>query len=73
MRAVYLQRKITVLEDNHPCASYNYLLSVHTGHRKSAGTSSNVRHLALHSGFNSPLHCSLKYRSGVFNYRLIQI
>ncbi|KAK0156326.1 Polycystic kidney disease protein 1-like 2 [Merluccius polli] len=41
-RRALIRRKITVLEDNHPCASYNYLLSVHTGHRKSAGTSSNV-------------------------------
>ncbi|CAL8247016.1 unnamed protein product [Lota lota] len=41
-RRALVRRKITVLEDNHPCASYNYLLSVHTGHRKNAGTSSNV-------------------------------
>ncbi|CAL8362048.1 unnamed protein product [Gadus morhua 'NCC'] len=41
-RRALIRRKITVLEDNHPCASYNYLLSVHTGQRKNAGTSSNV-------------------------------
>ncbi|KAJ3594292.1 hypothetical protein NHX12_006623 [Muraenolepis orangiensis] len=41
-RRALIRRKITVLEDNHPCASYNYLLSVQTGHRKNAGTSSNV-------------------------------
>ncbi|KAM7424265.1 hypothetical protein PAMA_000551 [Pampus argenteus] len=36
------KRKITLLEDNHPGAQYNYLISVQTGHRKNAGTSANV-------------------------------
>ncbi|KAF7654897.1 hypothetical protein LDENG_00063320 [Lucifuga dentata] len=36
------KRKMTLLEDNHACAQYNYLISVQTGHRKNAGTSSNV-------------------------------
>lgn len=36
------QRKMTLLEDNHPGATYNYLISVQTGHRKNAGTSANV-------------------------------
>lgn len=37
------QRKMTLLEDNHAGALYNYLISVQTGHRKNAGTSANVR------------------------------
>ncbi|KAG7275099.1 hypothetical protein CRUP_004865 [Coryphaenoides rupestris] len=41
-RRSLIRRKITILEDNHPCASYNYLLSVQTGQRKNGGTSSNV-------------------------------
>ncbi|KAK2869533.1 hypothetical protein Q7C36_001404 [Tachysurus vachellii] len=31
-------RKIMLLEDNHPCAHYNYLLNVQTGNRKHGGT-----------------------------------
>lgn len=33
---------MTLLEDNHAGAMYNYLISVQTGHRKNAGTSANV-------------------------------
>lgn len=33
---------MTLLEDNHAGALYNYLITVQTGHRKSAGTSANV-------------------------------
>ncbi|XP_077448719.1 polycystin-1-like protein 2 isoform X3 [Stigmatopora argus] len=40
-RSLY-RRKMTLLEDNHPCAQYNYLISVQTGQRKNAGTSANV-------------------------------
>ncbi|XP_040889158.1 polycystic kidney disease protein 1-like 2 [Toxotes jaculatrix] len=36
------KRKMTLLEDNHPGAHYNYLISVQTGHRKNAGTTANV-------------------------------
>ncbi|GAA6233594.1 polycystic kidney disease protein 1-like 2 isoform X2 [Lates japonicus] len=36
------KRKMTLLEDNHPGAHYNYLISVYTGHRKNAGTTANV-------------------------------
>ncbi|XP_041797280.1 polycystic kidney disease protein 1-like 2 [Chelmon rostratus] len=36
------KRKMTLLEDNHPGALYNYLISVQTGHRKNAGTTANV-------------------------------
>ncbi|XP_073715516.1 polycystin-1-like protein 2 [Misgurnus anguillicaudatus] len=34
--------KITVLEDNDPLAEYRYLLSINTGHRRGASTSSQV-------------------------------
>lgn len=36
------QRKMTLLEDNHPCAMYNYLVNVQTGHRRGAGTTAKV-------------------------------
>ncbi|XP_039984151.1 polycystic kidney disease protein 1-like 2 isoform X2 [Xiphias gladius] len=36
------KRKMTLLEDTHPGAQYNYLMSVQTGHRKNAGTSAIV-------------------------------
>ncbi|KAK5935391.1 hypothetical protein CgunFtcFv8_020758 [Champsocephalus gunnari] len=36
------KRKMTLLEDNHPGAQYNYLIGVQTGHRKNAGTTANV-------------------------------
>lgn len=39
---VLFQRKMTLLEDNHPGALYNYLISVQTGHRKNAGTTANA-------------------------------
>ncbi|XP_027009021.2 polycystic kidney disease protein 1-like 2 [Tachysurus fulvidraco] len=35
-------RKIMLLEDNHPCAHYNYLLNVQTGNRKHGGTTAKV-------------------------------
>lgn len=31
-----------LLEDNHPCAHYNYLVNVQTGNRKQAGTTAKV-------------------------------
>ncbi|XP_017296853.3 polycystic kidney disease protein 1-like 2 [Kryptolebias marmoratus] len=34
--------KITVLEDNHPLAEYRYMLTISTGHRHGAATSSQV-------------------------------
>ncbi|XP_063044771.1 polycystin-1-like protein 2 [Engraulis encrasicolus] len=36
------KRKMTLLEDNHPCANYNYILNVQTGLRSGAGTSAMV-------------------------------
>ncbi|XP_046897808.1 polycystic kidney disease protein 1-like 2 isoform X2 [Hypomesus transpacificus] len=41
-RKAMSRRKMTLLADSHPCACYNYLLSVQTGHRKGAGTSAKV-------------------------------
>lgn len=37
------QVKVTVLQDNDPRDEYRYLLSVGTGHRRGASTSSQVR------------------------------
>lgn len=37
-----MQLKVTVLEDNNPMDEYNYLLSVNTGLRRGASTSSQV-------------------------------
>lgn len=37
-----MQVKVTVLEDNDPLAEYRYLLSINTGHRRGASTSSQV-------------------------------
>lgn len=39
---IHFQVKITVLEDNDPLAQYRYLLSINTGHRHGASTSSQV-------------------------------
>lgn len=36
------QVKVTVLEDNDPLAEYRYLLSINTGQRRGASTSSQV-------------------------------
>lgn len=41
-RRAKTRRRMTLLEDTHPCAQYNYMLSVQTGSRKAAGTSANV-------------------------------
>ncbi|XP_053368674.1 polycystic kidney disease protein 1-like 2 [Clarias gariepinus] len=35
-------RKVMLLEDNHPCAHYNYMVNVQTGNRKQAGTTAKV-------------------------------
>ncbi|CAJ1049631.1 polycystic kidney disease protein 1-like 2 [Xyrichtys novacula] len=49
--------KITVLEDNDPLAEYRYMLSVNTGHRHGASTSSQVA-ITLHGteGESEPHH-----------------
>lgn len=52
-------RKMTLLEDNHPCAQYNYLLYVQTGHRRGAGTTAKVMVTLLFSeGQSESYHMS---------------
>lgn len=50
------KRKITLLEDNHPGAQYNYLICVHTGSRKNAGTTANVTMKLIGSEGESAIH-----------------
>nr|XP_057933996.1 polycystin-1-like protein 2 [Doryrhamphus excisus] len=47
---------MTLLEDNHPCSQYNYLISVQTGHRKNAGTTANVTVALIGSEGQSDTH-----------------
>ncbi|XP_003791467.2 polycystic kidney disease protein 1-like 2 [Otolemur garnettii] len=51
--------KVTVLEDNDPFAQYHYLVTVYTGHRRGAATSSKVT-LTLYGldGESEPHHLS---------------
>ncbi|XP_076879583.1 polycystin-1-like protein 2 [Brachyhypopomus gauderio] len=52
-------RKMTLLEDNHPCASYNYLLNIQTGNRSGAGTSAKVMIILEGTeGVSKPHHLS---------------
>ncbi|KAL6468854.1 hypothetical protein MHYP_G00223780 [Metynnis hypsauchen] len=52
-------RKMTLLEDNHPCAHYNYMLNIQTGHRNGAGTSARVMMtLGGTEGESEPHHLS---------------
>ncbi|MCI4383146.1 hypothetical protein PGIGA_G00023010 [Pangasianodon gigas] len=49
--------KVTVLEDNDPLAEYRYLLTISTGHRRGASTSSQVTATLLGSeGESEPHH-----------------
>ncbi|XP_054471700.1 polycystic kidney disease protein 1-like 2 [Anoplopoma fimbria] len=48
--------KVTVLEDNEPVDEYRYLLSVSTGHRRGASTSSQVTITLLGAEGNSEPH-----------------
>ncbi|XP_062417998.1 polycystin-1-like protein 2 [Pungitius pungitius] len=50
------KRKMTLLEDNHPGAQYNYLIGVQTGHRKNAGTTANVTVKVIGSEGSSDTH-----------------
>ncbi|XP_036065860.1 polycystic kidney disease protein 1-like 2 isoform X2 [Oryzias melastigma] len=50
------KRKMTLLEDSHPGAQYNYLVCVQTGHRKNAGTSANVTLKLVGSDAESSIH-----------------
>ncbi|XP_056232679.1 polycystic kidney disease protein 1-like 2 [Seriola aureovittata] len=47
---------MTLLEDNHPGAQYNYLIGVQTGHRKNAGTTANVTVKLIGSDGESETH-----------------
>uniref|UniRef100_A0A8C5LJS9 Polycystin-1-like protein 2 n=1 Tax=Jaculus jaculus TaxID=51337 RepID=A0A8C5LJS9_JACJA len=51
--------KVTVLEDNDPFAKYHYLVTVYTGHRRGAATSSKVT-ITLYglAGESEPHHLS---------------
>ncbi|XP_058485936.1 polycystin-1-like protein 2 [Solea solea] len=51
-----LKRKMTLLEDNHPGAHYNYLISVYTGNRKNSGTTANVTVMLTGSEGESETH-----------------
>ncbi|KAL7866550.1 hypothetical protein AOLI_G00143640 [Acnodon oligacanthus] len=52
-------RKMTLLEDNHPCAHYNYMLNIQTGHRNGSGTSARVMMtLGGTEGESEPHHLS---------------
>ncbi|KAJ0002278.1 hypothetical protein NQD34_002074 [Periophthalmus magnuspinnatus] len=55
-RKALSKRKITLLEDNHPGAQYNYLVCVYTGHRKNAGTTANVMGKLIGSEGESETH-----------------
>ncbi|XP_030016916.1 polycystic kidney disease protein 1-like 2 [Sphaeramia orbicularis] len=55
-RKAHSKRTITLLEDNHPGAQYNYLVSIQTGHRKNAGTSANVTVKLIGSEAESDTH-----------------
>ncbi|CAJ1078835.1 polycystic kidney disease protein 1-like 2 [Xyrichtys novacula] len=48
--------KVTVLEDNDPMDEYRYLLSVNTGHRRGASTSSQVAITLVGTEGNSDPH-----------------
>ncbi|KAF7662063.1 hypothetical protein LDENG_00247400, partial [Lucifuga dentata] len=68
--------KITVLEDNDPLAEYRYLLTISTGHRHGAATSSQVTITLLSSkGESEPHHLTdpekpVFERSGVDTFLL---
>ncbi|KAM8893905.1 polycystin-1-like protein 2 isoform 2-T2 [Spinachia spinachia] len=50
------KRKMTLLEDNHPAAQYNYLIGVQTSRRKNAGTTANVTVKVMGSEGDSDTH-----------------
>ncbi|CAJ1049792.1 polycystic kidney disease protein 1-like 2 [Xyrichtys novacula] len=55
-RRARFKRKMTLLEDCHPGALYNYLISVQTGNRKNAGTTANVTVKLIGSEGESETH-----------------
>ncbi|XP_058485671.1 polycystin-1-like protein 2 [Solea solea] len=58
--------KITVLEDNDPLAEYHYVLSVGTGHRRGASTSSQVTITLLGTEGESDPHHLTDHEKPVF-------
>ncbi|XP_032386246.1 polycystic kidney disease protein 1-like 2 [Etheostoma spectabile] len=58
--------KVTVLEDNDPMDEYRYLLSVNTGHRRGASTSSQVTITLLGAEGNSEPHHLTNPKKRVF-------
>lgn len=65
-RNVVYQRKMTLLEDNHAGALYNYLISVQTGHRKNAGTTANVSLLLVSiDGTKGSVSCSQEIQAKI--------
>ncbi|XP_017296730.1 polycystic kidney disease protein 1-like 2 [Kryptolebias marmoratus] len=60
------KRKITLLEDNHPGAQYNYLIGVQTSHRKNAGTTANVTAKLVGTDGESTIHTLTDSNKPVF-------
>ena len=50
------QRKLTILQDNEPDATYYYLVTVLTGWRNSAGTTSKVALYILGTRASTKIH-----------------
>ncbi|XP_060892627.1 polycystin-1-like protein 2 [Labrus mixtus] len=67
------RRKMTLLEDNHPGALYNYLISVQTGNRKNAGTTANVTVKLIGSEGESDTHNLIDPDKPVFERGAVDI
>ncbi|XP_056899463.1 polycystic kidney disease protein 1-like 2 [Takifugu flavidus] len=65
--------KITVLQDNHPLDEYSYLLSVSTGHRRGASTSSQVVVTLLGADGNSEPHHLTDPKKQVFERGAVDV
>ncbi|XP_034041945.1 polycystic kidney disease protein 1-like 2 [Thalassophryne amazonica] len=59
--------KMTVLEDNNPMDEYRYLLTVNTGHRRGASTTSQVTITILGAEANSEPHHLTDPKDAVFD------
>ncbi|XP_074514137.1 polycystin-1-like protein 2 [Sebastes fasciatus] len=65
--------KVTVLEDNDPMDEYRYLLSVSTGHRRGASTSSQVAITLLGAEGNSEPHHLTDSKKCVFERGAVDV
>ncbi|CAK6964402.1 polycystic kidney disease protein 1-like 2 [Scomber scombrus] len=65
--------KVSVLEDNNPMDEYRYLLSVSTGHRRGASTSSQVTITLLGAEGNSEPHHLTDPKKCVFERGAVDI